>query len=147
MEKGHLLGQGAYGQVYHGFLNVGEFTRVEIAIKEVSTPEGIKDQIHEAKTMARVIRHDHIVNLQGITCNGNHIYLLLEFCANKSVHSYLKEFHHVYVQRAKEAHDYHFIMRSCVQVASGMMFLAENGIKHVRKLFCFLERAQLSARF
>ena len=113
----------------------------------MSTPEGIKDQIHEAKTMARVIRHDHIVNLQGITCNGNHIYLLLEFCANKSVHSYLKEFHNVYVQRAKEAHDYHFIMRSCVQVADGMMFLAENGIKHVRKLFCFLERAQLSARF
>ena len=101
----------------------------------MSTPEGIKDQIHEAKTMARVIRHDHIVNLQGITCNGNHIYLLLEFCANKSVHSYLKDFHNVYVQRAKEAHDYHFIMRSCVQVASGMMFLAENGIKHVRKLF------------
>ena len=30
VEKGHLLGEGAYGQVYHGFLNVGEFARVEI---------------------------------------------------------------------------------------------------------------------
>ena len=131
VEKGHLLGEGAYGKVYHGFLNMGQFTRVEVAIKEVSSKEGIKDHIHEAKTMARVIRHDHIVNLQGITCSGHNIYLLLEFCAHNSIQKYLEKSHAKYVQKAKESHDYDFIMRSCVQVASGMTFLAENGIKHV----------------
>ena len=49
------------------------------AIKEAFSPEMKNDLIHEAKTMDRVNRNDYIVNLQGISYNEDHIYLLLEY--------------------------------------------------------------------
>ena len=75
-----FLGKGHFGKVHHGFLNIGEYTKVEVAIKEAFSLEGKTDLIHEAKTLDRVKRNDYIVNLQGITYNTNHVYLLLEYC-------------------------------------------------------------------
>ena len=74
-----FLGKGHFGKVHHGFLNIGEYTKVEVAIKEAFSLEGKTDLIHEAKTLDRVKRNDYIVNLQGITYNTNHVYLLLEY--------------------------------------------------------------------
>ena len=73
------LGRGQFGTVSRGYLHIGDFTKVEVAIKEASNAEGKKDLIHEAKTMARVKRNKYIVNLQGITYNDEKIYLLLEY--------------------------------------------------------------------
>ena len=73
------LGRGQFGTVSRGFLHIGDFTKVEVAIKEASNAEGKKDLIHEAKTMARVKRNKYIVNLQGIAYNDEKIYLLLEY--------------------------------------------------------------------
>ena len=74
-----LLGKGNFGKVYHGILTIGEYTKLDVAIKEAFSPEMKNDLIHEAKTMDRVNRNDYIVNLQGISYNEDHIYLLLEY--------------------------------------------------------------------
>ena len=133
VKLGQKLGNGNYGMVYHGVLNVGSFTKVEVAVKEAIRLEEKTDFIHEAKTMARVKRNDYIVNLQGISYAGQHIYLLLEFCTNGDVASYLKTYPE-FKARARE-NDYSFPIQCCSQVASGMVFLSNNGVKHVSTHF------------
>ena len=39
--------------------------RIEIAIKEASSPLVRDEMLDEAKAMVRVSKHDHIVNIQG----------------------------------------------------------------------------------
>ena len=46
---GEEIGNGSFGKVYHGYLDVGEFTRVEVAIKESSNSNDRTDLIHEGK--------------------------------------------------------------------------------------------------
>ena len=91
-----------------------------------------------AKTMARVKRNEFIVNLQGISFANKQVYLLLEFCSNKSLQMYLNEHYEEYNQKAKDNMDYRFLMKCCSQVASGMIFLADSKIKHVSLHFNFV---------
>ena len=89
--------------------------------------------------MVRVKRNEFIVNLQGISFERKNVYLLLEFCANKSLQLYLMEHFDEYNQKAEENMDFRFLMKCCSQVASGMIFLADNKIKHVSEtLFFFI---------
>ena len=39
--------------------------RIEVAIKEASSPLVRDEMLDEAKAMVRVSKHDHIVNIQG----------------------------------------------------------------------------------
>ena len=73
------LGKGEFGKVYHGIVNIGDFTQVEVAIKIAQNPENKVELIHEAKTMERVKRHQNIANLQGIAFKNDDIYLLIEY--------------------------------------------------------------------
>ena len=89
--------------------------------------------------MVRVKRNEFIVNLQGISFDRKNVYLLLEFCANKSVVEYLDQNFDEYNQKAEKDADFRFLIKCCKQVASGMIFLADNKIKHVSEnLFFFL---------
>ena len=84
--------------------------------------------------MVRVKRNEFIVNLQGISFDRKYVYLLLEFCANKSVVEYLDQNFDEYNQKAEKDADFRFLIKCCKQVASGM-----NKIKHVSEnLFFFL---------
>ena len=85
--------------------------------------------LHEARTVARITRNNHIVNLQGISEHQNQIFLLLEFCALGSVESYLKKNAGHYSQQVAK-NDYEFLLRCCSQVITGMDFLVEKGIIH-----------------
>ena len=41
------------------------FPRIEVAIKEATSPSVKDEMLDEAKAMVRVSKHDHIVNIQG----------------------------------------------------------------------------------
>ena len=45
--------------------------------------------LEEAKAMIRVAKHDHIVNFQGISIDGEKVYVLLEFCSFGAVDGFL----------------------------------------------------------
>ena len=87
----------------------------------------------EAKAMIRVAKHDHIVNFQGISMDGDKVYLLLEYCSFGAIDSFLQS--HSKNFRTKMEHgDFKEVVSWCVQVADAMEFLVENDIIHVSTL-------------
>ena len=100
-----------------------------MAVKISSNEASKEEMLHEAKTMTRITRNNHIVNLQGIAEYQNQIFLLLEHCAFGSVESYLKKYANHYMH-CIENNDYEFLLSCCSQVAAGMDFLVEKDIIH-----------------
>ena len=105
--------------------------RIEVAIKEGSTENARDLMLEEAKAMIRVPTHNHIVNLQGISMQGNRVYLLLEYCSFGSIDSYLQNYSEHYSFKMEHG-SYKDIINWCVQVAEAMSFLVKNNIIHVR---------------
>ena len=99
--------------------------RFEIAIKEAQAQSDRLGMLEEAKTMIRVSKHDHIVNIQGICHHKDSVYLLLEFCALGAIDEFLRK------QSKLGKHDIQDITQWCRQVADGMGFLADKNIIHV----------------
>ena len=54
------------------------------------------------------------------------------YSANNNVQEYLRQNLAHYSRLAIENKNFEFLMRCGIQVASGMMYLAKNGVKHVR---------------
>ena len=52
--------------------------RIEIAIKEASSPLVRDEMLDEAKAMVRVSKHDHIVNIQGNRAQPDWAYEFLD---------------------------------------------------------------------
>ena len=87
--------------------------------------------IEEAKAMIRVPKHDHIVNFQGISMQGNRVYVLLEFCSFGTMDSFLQANEDNYRDKLENKSFKEFISWF-YQVADAMEFLVENNIIHVR---------------
>lgn len=126
------LGRGEFGEVYKGYLDTDATTRFEIAIKEAQSHEA-REMLEEAKAMIRVTKHEHIVNFQGICIDGDRVYLLLEFCSNGSIQSYMWKKNEQFLEELKEQ-KFSTLLRWCVEVAKGMDFLASEHIIHVSKI-------------
>ena len=77
--------------------------------------------LHEAKTMARIIRNDHVVNLQGVSEHQ-------AFCALGSVEGYLQKHANLHYRQCVARNDYEFLLRCCSQVTAGMEFLTQKKI-------------------
>ena len=96
--------------------------------------------LDEATTMLKVAKHDHIVNFQGISffedpykLDGEKAYLLLEFCSNGSIDSYLQ--HNSKDFKMKMEHgNYEEVVVWCDQVADAMDFMVKNNVIHVSTL-------------
>ena len=89
--------------------------------------------LEEAKAMIRVPKHDHIVNFQGVSMDGEKVYLLLEFCSFGAIDDFLQKNSANF--RAKLEHgDYKEVVSWCYQVADAMEFLVKNNIIHVSLL-------------
>ena len=84
----------------------------------------------EAKAMIRVAKHDHIVNFQGISMDGEKVYLLLEFCSFGAIDSFLEKNSNNF-RTKMECGDFKEVISWCVQVADAMEFLVKNNIIHV----------------
>ena len=106
------------------------FFRIEVAIREGNSSNAKEEMLEEAKAMIRVAKHDHIVNFQGISMDGEKVYVLLEFCSFGAIDSFLKS--HLENFRMKlEQGNYKEVVSWCVQVADAMAFLVKNDIIHV----------------
>ena len=79
----------------------------------------------------RVSKHNHIVNFQGISVQGNKVYVLLEFCSFGSIDNFLQS-HSIKFGAMLENQDFKQVVSWCKQVADGMEFLVAKGIIHVR---------------
>ena len=125
------LGAGNFGQVYRGYLDFDKSTRFEVAIKE-SKSEGAQEMLEEAKAMIRVTKHEHIVNFQGIVISEDQerVFLLLEFCANGPIESYLQKNYMLYYQQL-QVKNYNKFLDWCSEIAAGMDFLASQDVIHV----------------
>ena len=86
--------------------------------------------LEEAKAMIRVSKHDHIVNFQGISMDGDKVYVLLEFCSFGSIDSFLEKNSENFRMKM-ECGNYKEVVSWIVQVADAMDFLVKNNIIHV----------------
>ena len=135
VEFGNEIGQGHFGTVYHGILQ----SQVEVAIKEASDNEAKMDILHEARTIALVQgfrqKSPYILNLRGhgIHYIGSHMYLLLEYCPNGDLDTFLKKTPQI--KEIARTGDYGYPMRWCRQVAKAMDFLLLFRVKHVSQHF------------
>ena len=86
--------------------------------------------LEEAKAMIRVAKHDHIVNFQGISADGEKVYILLEFCSFGAIDSFLVKNSENFRMKMERG-NYKEVVSWCVQVADAMEFLVKNNIIHV----------------
>ena len=101
-----------------------------MAIKEGNSGDAAEEMVEEAKAMIRVSKHNHIVNFQGISVQGNKVYVLLEFCSFGSIDNFLQR-NSIKFGAMLENQDFKQIVSWCKQVADGMEFLVAKGIIHV----------------
>ena len=101
-----------------------------MAIKEGNSGDAAEEMVEEAKAMIRVSKHNHIVNFQGISLQGNKVYVLLEFCSFGSIDNFLQR-NSIKFGAMLENQDFRQIVGWCKQVADGMEFLVAKGIIHV----------------
>ena len=129
-----IIGRGNSATIQHGLMGLGEFAKLEVAIKEATKLESHLDIIHEAKSLARLRRNDYVVNLQGISYCGPRIFLLMELCHFGDLKSYLRKNQKLYEDRlVNKNYENHLLW--CTQVIAGMLFLAEKKILHVSNLY------------
>eukprot|EP00039_Didymoeca_costata_P008903 m.118487 g.118487 ORF g.118487 m.118487 type:complete len:1623 (+) comp14278_c0_seq1:281-5149(+) len=88
------IGRGAFGRVFKGSLDESKFGGVPpylVAIKEVENADGTDEFISEATIMALVSVHENILTLIGVVTSGFPRMMILPFCENGSLLSYLKK--------------------------------------------------------
>ena len=86
--------------------------------------------LEEAKAMIRVAKHDHIVNFQGISMDGEKVYVLLEFCSFGAIDGFLEKNSENFRMKMERG-NYKEVVSWCHQVADAMEFLVKNNIIHV----------------
>ena len=127
-KKGHLLGRGAFGEVYLGMTNAGEF----IAVKQVRLPDNenqdetssqsktVRALRHEIQLM-RGLHHENIVRYLGTQHVDHTLNIFLEYVPGGSIASILHKF-----SRFPED-----VIRSFTkQILSGLAYLHAHHIIH-----------------
>ena len=82
------LGEGQFGEVHKGVLNIKELPGGSlVAVKTVtsSTSDGAKELVREAALMCQVPVHQNLVDLIGVTTRGVPLLLILSFCEHGSL--------------------------------------------------------------
>ncbi|KIH61030.1 hypothetical protein ANCDUO_08704 [Ancylostoma duodenale] len=82
VKQGELLGQGAFGEVRAGTLQLKTGENVEVAIKVTKGSSDlckakIKEMMKEARLM-RNFKHNNIVRIYGVAVDEQPLYILLE---------------------------------------------------------------------
>lgn len=118
------LGQGAFGVVLKGLLTLDDGSKVACAcktLKNVNDAEGFDDLTAEAKLVAG-FDNDYVIRCFGQIMIGEPAMILLEFCGNGSLWSYLDDLPKVpELQR---------MMQMAIDIGKGMAHLAEKNFVH-----------------
>ncbi|EYB91027.1 hypothetical protein Y032_0211g2196 [Ancylostoma ceylanicum] len=94
VKQGELLGQGAFGEVRAGTLQLKTGENVEVAIKVTKGSSDlckakIKEMMKEARLM-RNFKHTNIVRIYGVAVDEQPLYILLELVTGGALNSWLK---------------------------------------------------------
>ncbi|KAK5983468.1 Non-specific protein-tyrosine kinase, partial [Trichostrongylus colubriformis] len=94
VKQGSLLGQGAFGEVRAGTLQLKTGETVDVAIKVTKgTSDLCKAKIKEMMKEARLMRnfkHKNIVRIYGVAVDEQPLYILLELVTGGALNSWLK---------------------------------------------------------
>lgn len=121
-QKANVLGEGAFGTVYLGLLNSGEF----IAVKEVKLTRSriVKPQVEALEneiSFMKQLKHENIVQYLGTHRTDKVLQIYLEFVSGGTIHSLLQKFN-----RLNEG-----VIRSYIrQILTGLHYLHSKGIIH-----------------
>lgn len=120
-KRGRQIGHGTFGKV---FMGVNEQTGQSFAVKQIPL---CGDNAAEAATLQaeidtmRRLDHPHIVRYIHTDRGQHHLYILMEFVSNGSIHSWLKQYGVL---------DDRLIRRLMHQILLGVAYLHENRIIH-----------------
>ena len=117
------IGKGSFGKVY-----LGEWEKMTVAVKICSTMDTnqINEFLEEAKMMMGMRPHPHVIQILGISTNGPHPAMILEYSSGGSLDKL------VY---SEQTMDPSTIVRIVHGIALGMHHLHRNNIIH-RDLAC-----------
>ncbi|KZT28795.1 hypothetical protein NEOLEDRAFT_1129017 [Neolentinus lepideus HHB14362 ss-1] len=120
-QLGDSLGKGAFGQVFRA-LNWA--TGETVAIKEIqlsNIPKGELGEIMSEIDLLKNLDHPNIVKYKGFKKEHEHLYIILEFCENGSLHNICKRF-------GKFPENLVAVYIS--QVLEGLVYLHDQGVIH-----------------
>ncbi|OZC12554.1 protein tyrosine kinase, partial [Onchocerca flexuosa] len=136
------LGQGAFGRVFKGVLQVGH-TYLTVAVKTFigQTSDKVKrvSFLQEAKIM-REYKHENLVQFIGIACQKEPLMIIVEFCGGGSLLKHL---------RKKGAHlGIATRYRFCKEASAGLKYLEEKRCIHrdVAARNCLLTEQDLTLK-
>jgi len=89
MEIKSKIGEGAFGSVYLGVLNMTEVA-IKFLTKENATEEDIKAFMAEAELMKNLPAHPNVVMFRGITVPPDPLSIVTDYCNGGSLSEYLK---------------------------------------------------------
>lgn len=121
--KGRVLGEGAFGTVYHGLWKPeGHDKKIPVAIKVLhnSTKSTDNDFLDEAHIMASV-NHPNLVHLLAV-CMTSQMMLITQLMPNDCLLKFVKE--------QKNNIDSKIMLNWCKQIACGMAYLEEHRLVH-----------------
>ena len=126
-----ILGRGNFGEVYKGVISYSisgkskYLAKMIVAIKSLRL-SGNSDALlnremllGEAALMAQ-FDHENVVKLVGVVTTGEPLYIILEFCENGAMDSYIK----------KNIIEYHEKIRFASECSKGMAYLSSLGFVH-----------------
>ncbi|KAL3315623.1 Serine/threonine-protein kinase Nek10 [Cichlidogyrus casuarinus] len=96
-----LLGTGAFGRVFKGVKNYGFMHRIDYAIKEINTAQGvfgesrnernknIADIVNELKIIRQQLRHPNVVRYYRTFIEGEKLYIIMQLIEGACLTEYL----------------------------------------------------------
>uniref|UniRef100_A0A1I7Y6M6 Tyrosine-protein kinase n=1 Tax=Steinernema glaseri TaxID=37863 RepID=A0A1I7Y6M6_9BILA len=118
------LGEGAFGEVHFGLLQVSKEKELRVAVKQ-SKGDVKKDQIDEMMREARLMRqykHPNIVRFYGVAAEKEPVMIAMEFVSGGSLDSFLKKGVGTVSPNTKAV--------MCYDAANGLAYLHEHGCIH-----------------
>ncbi len=118
---GDCLGRGAFGSVYRG---LNWMTGETVAVKQIglsNIPESELGEIMSEIELLRNLKHPNIVKYKGSEKTVDHLYIILEYCENGSLHHICRKF-----GKFPES----LVGVYILQVLQGLVYLHEQGVIH-----------------
>ncbi|KAI1732759.1 protein tyrosine kinase domain-containing protein [Ditylenchus destructor] len=118
------LGEGAFGEVYSGYVNKDK-KRYKAAIKTIKCAHVTKAKIEESMMEARLMRrlsHPNIVRFYGVAAEEEPLMVLMELVKGGSLDNYLEE--------KNDSIGMDERIKMCSNVSDGLEYLHKKGILH-----------------
>ena len=112
------IARGSYSKVYYG---VHKETKIEIALKKIwfsKLEDPVKEKIISEIHILQQMKHPHLLKIKEYKCNGEFIYIVLEYC-NQTMAQWLLTLPSIYEK-----------MDKIKQIVSGIKYMHQNNIIH-----------------